>query len=250
MDIPGNSDITWLLIIETFILMSIALAFLVWRNRRLRHQLAGTEADKPADARQMLLKGLQQELERTRNRAEQAGTNSPETERLHQACEFRIRVLEGELAVCAAGDEEHLYWQQIVDYFDGINQAFNARLAELQFRLRTYLERINNLEGFKTQVFALTEKLRLSRETIQQLETELEKHLPAESRSAELESALQNMREEKRQLEDQISVVEQEYETLMKNVEFLQQRGDADTPTAIAPPGHPQDFLKELQSYK
>ncbi len=246
MDIALDTEVAWLLIIETFILMSAALAFLGWRNRRLRRQLAGSGTTASADARQMLLQGLEHELARTRSKAERAGSNSPEAERLHQACEFRIRVLEGELAVCAAGEDEHLYWQQIADYFDGINQAFNARLAELQFRLRTYLERLDNLEGFKTQVFALAEKLRRSRETIRSLETELEKHLPAESRSAELETALQTMREEKQQLEDQLSLVEQEYETLMKNVEFLQQQHGSDDAAADAS----RDLLDELQGYK
>ncbi len=248
MDIALDTEIAWLLIIETYVLLVAALAFLGWRYRRLRRRLAGSDTRDPANARESLLQGLQQELDRTRSKFEQAGTNTPEAERLHQACEFRIRVLENELRICAAGDDEHLYWQQIIDYFDSINRAFNARLAELQFRLRTYLERINNLEGFKAQVFSLAEKLRKSRDTIQTLEEELARHLPAEQRSAELEAALQNIRDEKQQLEDQLSLVENEYETLMKNIEVLQQQSQSGENTP--PAADVAAIQAELDNYK
>ncbi len=118
----------------------------------------------------------------------------------------------------------------------------------LTFRLFTYLEQTNNLVGFKAQVFSLAEKLPKSRDTIQTLEEELARHLPAEQRSTELEAALQNIRDEKQQLEDQLSLVENEYETLMKNIEVLQQQSQSGENTP--PAADVAAIQAEIDNYK
>ncbi|HEC19723.1 MAG TPA: hypothetical protein ENI97_10320 [Gammaproteobacteria bacterium] len=223
MDALTAHEWSYALILEAFVLLLALLAFFVWRNRILKRRLstAGTPGDGDDDPIQAW---LEKERALTQARLEQVGDNTPEARHLKAACEFRQRVLDGERQVRTGSEDESLYWQHVSDYYDNINKGFLAQVHELEDRLRLQQERINNLEGFKEQVFKLSEKLQASRQTILKLDEELQKLLPAESRSAELEALLQGLADEKTQLEEQMKLVENEYETLMKNAEVLQQQ--------------------------
>jgi len=225
--------------------------FFVWRNRVLKRRLS-TTANTDDSNKDPVQAWLEKELTLTQTRLEQVGDNTPEAQHLKAACEFRQRVLDGERQVRTNANDEKLYWQHVSDYYDNINKGFLAQIHELENRLRLQQERIDNLEGFKKQVFKLSEKLQASRQTILKLDEELQKLLPAENRSAELEALLQGLTNEKTQLEEQIKLVENEYETLMHNVEVLQQQNaDQAAPKQSSPPSeqpaHDNEELAQLK---
>ncbi len=223
MDALTAHEWSYALILETFVLLGALLVFLVWRNRVLKRRLVATAETGEGDADPIQV-WLEKERTLTQARLDQVGDNTPEAQHLKAACEFRQRVLDGERQVRASARDEKLYWQHVSNYYDNINKGFLAQVHELEERLRLQQERIDNLEGFKEQVFRLSEKLQASRQTILKLDEELQKLLPAENRSAELETLLQGLADEKTQLEEQMKLVENEYETLMKNAEVLQQQ--------------------------
>ncbi len=251
MDALTAHEWSYVLILEAFVLLFALLIFFVWRNRVLKRRLraAGTAGDGDEDP---IRAWLEREHAVTEARLEQVGDNTPEARHLKAACEFRQRVLDGERQVRASGEDEKLYWQRVSDYYDNINKGFLAQVHELENRLRLQQDRIDNLEGFKEQVFKLSEKLQASRQTILKLDEELQKLLPAENRSAELEALLQGLTDEKSQLEEQMKLVESEYETLMRNVEVLQQQktepaAQEETAAPVDQPPNEADRLAELQ---
>ncbi len=233
----NSQELLYLLYIELGILLLVVSGFVLWRWRRKKRQSAGEPAvidlggGSSAQTEDPQAAYLQDEIRKTTEKLEQVGTNSPEATVLHEACEFRLRVLQGELEVLLSGEDEKRYWAQIADYFDGINREFNARLHALQGQIDAYLEKIDSLQRFAS---GLKEKLAESKESISQLEQALTTHLGEENLSDELKSLMGKLEQDKQALESQLEVAENEVTAMMENVALLRKQAKSDSETAPA----------------
>jgi DNA repair exonuclease SbcCD ATPase subunit len=111
----------------------------------------------------------------------------------------------------------------------------DALINALQVRLQAYEARVANLEKFKTYFFELKAKYTSAAELSKQLQDEVGIVIDYEHQSPVLRETLRILQEENAQLEGQLSLVEQEFNNIMRNLQVTTDRSGLPAPvTGIA----------------
>ncbi len=218
MEFLSSHEFYLSLIIEAGILLLIAIGIIIYLLRRLM-RLSRQSARQPAPTPgNNLLTHLRTEIEKTREKQANLGSNGHEAKQLRAACNLRCHVLEGEIRILESTDEDEMHsWRPILDYYEAIHADFAAQIKTLEDRLATCLQRIGNLEKFKEKLFDLRDRLNQSYQNNSRLEKELREKIKQGAKLSELEHTLTQMEREKEGLTKELQLAEHEFIVIMEN---------------------------------
>jgi len=233
----------WLFIILEMLLIACATgAFLYLQNRRLRNTGSGsvnTDSDRELSIDDYVSL-LQQQILQTEAKSALLEQIPESDTQLKTLVSTRLKLLRAERkAIDSCGLDEDKLWAQAGESMaeflptDETDEALpdqTTMITALQTRILAYQQRIENLEQFKEHFFAL--KMRHSEAKIvnQRLHDEVEKAIPEDDRSPELQDALRVLQDENSRLEQELSHVEQEFDNIMRNLNSSVQASQTDKP--------------------
>jgi len=136
-------------------------------------------------------------------------------------------------AIDSSGPDREKFWA-------GISEALRPLLPDtpaaggdqsgligaLQARIQAYESRVANLEQFRVNFFELKAKYADAIGLGRQLHTEVGKAIAEDQQSPELREAMEKLKEENTRLEGQLSLVEREFDNIMRNLKAATDRSD------------------------
>lgn len=213
------------IVLESLVLVSVFAVYLLYTNRMLRRQVtADTDSQWTGAGMKDYARVLQAEIGQAE--AAKAGlvADTGIDPRLQTAIDTRLTQLRRELDACeqSAADRQ-TFWSLIADQLDAGDDPAAAGqvalIAALEERVRAHEKRIGNLEQFKTKFFELKVLYSEARDLGEQLHSKVDQELPADNQSPELKDMLSRLQQENSRLEGQLAQVEQEFESIMRNVQ-------------------------------
>lgn len=233
----------WLFIVLELLLIASAIgAFLFLQNRQLRAARSGTDitdSGKELSIEDYVSMLQRQILQTEAKLAQLEQTQDPDTQ-LRTLVSTRLKLLGAERkAIDSSGQDEDKLWAQVgeslAEFLPKDETAApvpdqTAMITALQTRILAYQQRIANLEQFKEHFFNLKLQHSETRIVNQRLHDEVEKAIPEDDRSPELQDALQVLQDENVRLEQELSHVEQEFDNIMRNLNSSIQESKTDKP--------------------
>ncbi len=140
--------------------------------------------------------------------------------------EIRLAFLRAERkAVEKAGADEDRLWALLEEGLKPLlpdeqqeGEAKSKRVESLRLQLRSYEQRLANLEQFRTLFFDLKSQLATSSARSEKLQTEVRLAVPVEEQSPELKALLEELEHENRQLNEQLEHVEEVFSDILHEV--------------------------------
>jgi len=199
----------------------IYAAYLHFRYRRSREKADAVSGRQSAGMGQYPA-NLQEAILQADSRLARLGDDETSRDQ-RRLLEMHLAWLKAERkAVEQAGEDEDRRWdilqEELAPLLPGEIQKSDegkAQVEALHLRVRSYEQRLANLEKFRTLFFELKSQLADSSVRNEKLHTEVRRSVPVEEQSPELKKLLEELENENRQLNDQIEHVEDVFEDII-----------------------------------
>ncbi len=228
------------IVLEALVVASLYILYLRWANRRLKRATASppaaavSPATSPIDQYVTL---LQEQIRDADAKLAQLEAEPANDTRLTEIVGMRLAFLRAERkAIDGSASDPQKLWNGIAEALGPLlpdpaaaaASDSQARLVNnaLQARLQAYETRVANLEQFRTNFFELKEKYADAIGLGQQLHSEVGKAFSEDQQPPELRAAMDELKEENSRLEGQLSLVEQEFDNIMRNLQTATDRSD------------------------
>ena len=225
-------------VLEALVIACLYILYLHWVNRRLKRRTASPDAMSAAEAGELpidhYVELLQEQILDADAKLAQLADHADSEPEMTGVVAARLAFLRAERQASdnSATDRDE-FWAEIrtaltpflPDTSAEKSMKDQARLiTALQTRIQAYETRVANLEQFRTNFFELKEKYAGAIDLGQQLHSEVGKALGEDDQPPELRDAMQKLQEENTRLEGQLSLVEQEFDNIMRNLQAATDR--------------------------
>ncbi len=226
------NEIQFALFIEVIVAGLVGLGIVIFLYIRLRRRYRViAEKTTPAAQHASLREYLQQEKTHTQQEQKRIGTDPESTKRL---LAWRQVFLTLEASVVEFAQANRLnFWPTytktaesqplLVEWLHEKTAALEESSASVQQlkaeadQVPLLLERITNLEKFKSLFFEIKGQLDQANQIIDILNAEMQHYLTDQAKQDEYNALISKLRSENSQLNQQVSLAEKEYEILMSN---------------------------------
>ena len=222
-------------LLEALLLATVSALYLGWKYRRLARAVAAAPSDgQPALSADDYLALLQTQI--LGADAELAKlTNQPDGDKhLVDVVSARLTFLRAERkAIDSCGQDRGAFWAEISaalgPYLPDIKEDSEdddreRLITALQMRLQAYETRVANLEQFRVNFFEIKRQYADAIGLGKQLHAEVGKALPQAEQPPELRDAMDKLEAENVRLEGQLAHVEQEFDSIMRNLQAATDR--------------------------
>lgn len=208
-------------VLEVVLLLGFAIFVLWCKYKVMRHRLRAQAPPVPVDEdfasiESGYLPYLEKEIIATRSRLELSETESGDAD-LPDALRQRLIALEAEKKVAeSCNDYPERQWEFVTEYFQPqVDESEEEEVAEeVDDALLQAQTRIQSLEKFRDNFFALKNEVDTLEDAKQRLADKLEQLLPEAERAGELQSLLEDLNGQQNKLKDRLEQLENQAENL------------------------------------